>query len=115
MIGSCVSFGKTTRVKEKYCLISSATSMTSEVLHKSSKFLVMGFQNNILGYIYFKQCWVVKYILVVQRFRVVFSYATRKGCTNIFYHAIENTMARWEGWVYVIQFNCTDQWEDSVE
>ena len=38
-IGSCASFGKTTRVKEKYCLISSAISTTSKVLYKSSKLL----------------------------------------------------------------------------
>ena len=95
MIGFCASFGKTTREKEKYCLISSATSTiltNSKVLYKSSivQFVtVMGFWNNILGYIYLEQCWVVKYIFVVQRFRVVFSYTTRKDCINIFYHAIE--------------------------
>ena len=30
---------------------------------------------------------------------IFYDYATRKGCIIILYHAIENTVARWEDWV----------------
>ena len=42
-------------------------------------------------------------------------YAMRKGCITILYHAIENTVTRWEGWVWYSWIAQSDQWKGLVE
>ena len=55
----------------------------------------------------------------LQKFRtksgIFHSYTTRKGCITILYHVIEKTVARWPGRLGVMQLNCTNRWEGSVE